>query len=252
MIKILPINAPYYLDAADLSAATAVYLDSALTYIAPDGFYRNGTVVRQQSAGILLSVEACADCNECTNCILICEQNWTNENLDVITYSNGDEIPQVTDPTAWAALTTGAWCYYNNDPANNAIYGKLYNWYAVNDSRGLAPTGYHIPSDAEWKTLTTCLGGESVAGGAMKETGTAHWASPNTDATNSSGFTALPASSRSSYGTFTGIGNYGNFWSSTEYDGFNSWDRYVNNNNAIAARSFISKKCGLSIRLIKD
>ena len=87
--------------------------------------------------------------------IVIGTQQWMRENLDVVTYRNGDIIPQVTDATAWAALTTGAWCYYNNDSANGAIYGKLYNWYAVNDTRGLAPTGWHVPTDAEWTILTT-------------------------------------------------------------------------------------------------
>ncbi|RYY08664.1 MAG: hypothetical protein EOO04_39670, partial [Chitinophagaceae bacterium] len=84
----------------------------------------------------------------------ICDQVWTVKNLDVTTYRNGDPIPQVTDPNAWATARTGAWCYYDNDPSNGAIYGKLYNWYAVNDARGLAPAGWHVPSDAEWNTLT--------------------------------------------------------------------------------------------------
>ena len=96
--------------------------------------------------------------------VTICGQKWMEKNLDVTTYRNGDTIPYVTDPTAWAALTTGAWCYYNNDPSTNSIYGKLYNWYAVADSRGLAPAGWHVSTDAEWTTLVTCLGGASVAG----------------------------------------------------------------------------------------
>src|ERR1035437_4904310 len=125
--------------------------------------------------------------------VTICTQSWMLKNLDVSTYRNGDLIPEVTDGSAWSALTAGAWCWYNNDSATNAsTYGKLYNWYAVNDPRGLAPTGWHVPSDAEWTTLSTCLGGNAVAGGAMKETGTTHWTSPNTGATNSSGFTGLP------------------------------------------------------------
>jgi uncharacterized protein (TIGR02145 family) len=82
------------------------------------------------------------------------------ENLDVVTYRNGDIIPQVTDPSLWSSLTTGAWCYYNNDANNGGIYGKLYNWYAVNDPRGLAPEGWHVPTDEEWETLTNKLGGE--------------------------------------------------------------------------------------------
>src|SRR5665647_2153473 len=140
--------------------------------------------------------------------VTICTQVWMLKNLDVSTYRNGDLIPEVTDQTAWATLTTGAWCYNNNDPAVGVIYGKLYNWYAVNDPRGLAPTGWHVPSDAEWTTLSTCLGGDAVAGGAKKETGTTHWTSPNTGATNSSGFTALPGGLRDRTGPFYNVAKY--------------------------------------------
>ena len=153
--------------------------------------------------------------------VSICDQVWMKKNLDVDHYRNGDPIPQVTDPTQWANLTTGAWCYYNNDPANRTTYGKIYNWYAVNDSRGLAPVGWHIPTDAEWTELENCLGGESVAGGKMKETGTTHWLSPNTGATNESGFTALPGGSRSYMnGLYYEIGQSGAWWSSTEFTPF--------------------------------
>jgi len=128
--------------------------------------------------------------------VQIGNQTWTLKNLDVSTYRNGDPIPQVQDNTAWANLSTGAWCYYLNNTANGTIYGKLYNWYAVNDPRGLAPNGYHIPTDAEWTTLTTYLGGSTLAGGKMKEAGSSHWLSPNTGATNSSGFKGLPGGFR--------------------------------------------------------
>ncbi len=156
--------------------------------------------------------------------VTICNQVWMNKNLDVSTYRNGDPIPKVTDPTIWAGLTTGAYCYYNNDSAQYAaVYGKLYNWYAVNDPRGLAPIGWHVPSDAEWGALETCLGGSSVAGGKLKEAGTAHWSSPNTGAINSSGFAGLPGGRRRDYGTFDSFGGYGFWWSSTEYQPFNAW-----------------------------
>jgi uncharacterized protein (TIGR02145 family) len=102
--------------------------------------------------------------------IKIGTQTWTTKNLEVETYRNGEVIPQVQDANAWANLKTGAWCYYENNTANGTTYGKLYNWYAVNDPRGLAPQGYHIPSDAEWTILTDYLGGESVAGKKMKST----------------------------------------------------------------------------------
>jgi len=114
------------------------------------------------------------------------------KNLDVDHYRNGDPIPEVQDSAQWVNLKTGAWCYYNNSDSLGKIYGKFYNWYAVNDPRRLAPIGYHVPSDAEWTVLSTFLGGNKGSGGKMKETDTTHWSSPNKGATNSSGFTALP------------------------------------------------------------
>ena len=97
--------------------------------------------------------------------VTISNQTWMKSNLNVSHYRNGDVIPQITDSSQWANLTTGAWCYYKNDDANGPVYGKMYNWYAVNDPRGLAPVGYHIPNNLEWSNLTTFLGGESIAGG---------------------------------------------------------------------------------------
>ncbi|HZV69689.1 MAG TPA: FISUMP domain-containing protein [Saprospiraceae bacterium] len=145
----------------------------------------------------------------------ICCQSWMTKNLDVTTYRNGDPIPKVTTNSAWAVLTTGAYCYYNNDSTTYAAtYGKLYNWYAVNDPRGLAPEGWHIPTDFEWTTLGNCLGGNSIAGGLMKEAGTVHWTSPNTGATNLSGFTGLPAGFRDNSGFFNAISTTGVWWSS--------------------------------------
>ena len=184
--------------------------------------------------------------------VTIGSQIWTNPNLDVVTYRNGDIIPQVTDPTAWAALTTGAWCYYNNDPANNTKYGKMYNWYAVNDIRGLAPIGYHVPTDAEWTVLTTYLGGTTVAGSKMKEVGNTNWNSPNTDATNMSLFTGLPGGNRDINGNYFDVGNYGNWWSSTEYNINTAWGRYLYNSSGNVQRTNYYKKDGLSVRLIKD
>lgn len=151
---------------------------------------------------------------------LNCSQVWMSKNLDIAYYSNGDPIPQVTDSIQWANLTTGAWCYYHNDPANGVIYGKLYNWYAVTDPRGLAPAGWHIPSFPEYQTLRDCLAGKSVAGGKMKEVGTVHWTSPNAGATNSSGFTALPGGYRSFDGgtqseVFKSLGHTGIWYCST-------------------------------------
>ena len=186
------------------------------------------------------------------NEVIIGSQVWAKRNLDVAYYRNGDPIPQVTDPTQWANMTTGAWCYYNNDPANGAIYGKLYNWYAVNDPRGLAPEGWHVPSDAEWTTLTTFLGGASVAGGKLKETGTTHWLSPNTGATNETGFTALPGGWRTENGSSTYLGISGDWWTTTTSSSNSAWDRYIANTLIIVDAVSILKNEGLSIRLIKD
>ena len=195
----------------------------------------------------------------------ICNQVWATKNLDVTTYSDGTIIPQVTDPTAWANLTTGAWCYYNNDVANNATYGKLYNWYAaagIYDSaslsnpalrKKLAPAGWHVPTDAEWTTLTTCLGGESIAGGKMKQTGTTYWNSPNQDATNSSGFTGLPGGCRNNSGMFTSIGLNGYWWGSSEYNTTNAWDRILFYDGGNVGRGFsFNKRVGFSLRCLRD
>lgn len=196
--------------------------------------------------------------------LTICTQVWATQNLDVTTYSDGTVIPQVTDPTQWANLTTGAWCYYNNDPAYGAVYGKLYNWYAaagIYDAaslanpalrKKLAPTGWHVPTDAEWTTLTTCLGGETIAGGKMKETGTAHWQIPNQDATNSSGFTGLPGGFRYSSGSFSLIGFNGYWWSSSEYDTAYAWLRYLYYYDGVAYRNSFNKGSGFSVRCLRD
>lgn len=187
------------------------------------------------------------------NYLPIGNQIWIQQNLNVSRYRNGDVIPQVTNPTQWANLTTGAWCYYNNDPATATIYGKLYNWYAVNDSRGLAPQGTHIPGDYEWTTLSNYLGGDAVAGGKLKEIGTTHWLSPNTNGDNTSGFTGLPGGYRTNIGAFININNYGYWWSATESNTSSSWYRflYYNNGNFIRDNGF-SKVYGFSVRLIKD
>jgi uncharacterized protein (TIGR02145 family) len=184
--------------------------------------------------------------------VTICNQTWTKSNLNVSRYRNGDVIPQVTDPNAWANLTTGAWCYYNNDPVNGQTYGKLYNWYAINDTRGIAPIGWHIPTDLELTTLTTnCLGGDGIAGGKMKEIGITHWLTPNAGATNISGFTALPGGFRNASG-FNSIGIDGYFWSFSENDTTNAWYRILVYGNAGVGRSSTFKNLGFSVRCIKD
>lgn len=184
--------------------------------------------------------------------IVIGTQQWMEKNLDVVTYRNGDIILQVTDPTAWAGLTTGAWCYYNNDPLNGAIYGKLYNWYAVNDSRGLAPQGWHIPTDAEWTTISTLLGGELVAGGKMKTTGTTLWTTPNTDATNESGYAGLPGGFRYFTGTFVRVGAVGGWWGATENGTSEAWFHFLYYGFGELRRSTDDKTDGYSVRCLRD
>ena len=194
--------------------------------------------------------------------VTIGTQVWTTKNLDVSTYRDGTVIPQVTDPTAWAALKTGAWCYYNNDAANGTTYGKLYNWYAVvgihdtdpsTPNKILAPAGYHIPSDGEWTILITFLGGESVAGGKMKSTGTTQWNSPNGNATNSSSFTGLSGGARSSADViFFNIGFEGFWWTSTELPTVNAWHRSLDYYDGYAYRRYGSKGYGFSVRCLRD
>jgi uncharacterized protein (TIGR02145 family) len=185
--------------------------------------------------------------------VIIGTQIWSLNNLDVVTYRNGDSIPKVSDPTEWSNLTTGAYCYYNNDSASYAsVYGKLYNWYAVTDPRGLVPAGWHIPTDIEWTTLTTFLGGESIAGEKLKEAGLLHWVTPNS-ANNSSGFTALPGGGRSSTGSINSlIGERGYWWSATEQSTINAWPRSLVNSTIVTFRTSANKKSGFSVRCIKN
>ena len=192
------------------------------------------------------------------NEVQIGNQIWMTKNLNVSRYRNGDPIPQVTNPTQWANLTTGAWCYYNNNPANGSIYGKLYNWYAVNDPRGLAPVGWHIPTDAEWTALTTFLGFTDVAGGKMKATGTLEagtglWKSPNASATNSSIFSALPGGyiADNGSGSFL-IDRYGYWWSITEFGSLRAIARILNYTNGSITTLEFFKDNGFSVRCIKD
>ena len=192
----------------------------------------------------------------CFNCVespvVIGTQTWDKCNLDVTTYANGDTIPQVTDGAVWNTLTTGAWCYYDNDPANGPIYGKIYNWYAVNDPRGLAPTGKHIPSDEEWTTLTDYLGGLTVAGGKMKETGLCHWLDPNTGATNESGFSAFGGGYFNGVNSFSNIKQNGFWWSSTERFPLTAWNVSLNNSVFDITRTSSPKKTGISVRCLLD
>ena len=184
----------------------------------------------------------------------LCNGTWMLKNLDVKTYRNGDPIPQVTDNATWLMLNTGAWCWYNNDSATYAaIYGRLYNWWAVNDRRGLAPRGWHVPTTTEWQSVIDCLGGEAVAGAALKEAGTTHWLSPNTGANNSSGFTGLPVGGRfGSDGSFINNGMYCDWWSATPVSVAVGKTFYVGKDSASVKEGGHLNYHGFSVRCKKD
>jgi uncharacterized protein (TIGR02145 family) len=190
------------------------------------------------------------------NTVQIGTQCWTQSNLKVTKYRNGDNIPTGLSDAQWGSTSSGAYAIYNNDPVNDALYGKLYNWYAVTDSRGLCPTGWHVPSDGEWTTLTTFLGGQSVAGGAMKSTATqptpGGWYAPNTGATNSSGFTGLPGGLRASGGGFSDLGYTGTWWSSSFGGSIGAWYRILFYGNADATIFYNDPSSGFSVRCARD
>jgi uncharacterized protein (TIGR02145 family) len=210
----------------------------------------NGLEVKSSNGWVLLTPSNAVSLST----VVIGTQQWTDKNLDVLTYRNGDLIPQVKDPTTWAALTTGAWCYFNNDPSGfGAIYGKLYNWYAVNDPRGLAPQGWHIATYDEWATLSTTLGGTAVAGSKLKTSGTSRWVSPNTGATNESGFSALPGSYRDIDGRFLNFtGQSGYWWTAKEFNTSNAFYYFLNNTIENLLWGNENKKRGFSVRIIRD
>jgi uncharacterized protein (TIGR02145 family) len=185
--------------------------------------------------------------------VTIGTQVWMTKNLDVSTFRNGDPIPEAKTNSEWEAAGENqqpAWCYYKNDPANGAKYGKLYNWYAVNDPRGLAPVRYHIPTDAEWTQLSEYLGGEDVAGKKMKST--SGW-NENGNGTNESGFNGLPGGCRSNLGNFELIGEHGYWWSSSEYDATFAWGRGLKDYNGNVKRGYgPGKEGGFSVRCLRD
>jgi uncharacterized protein (TIGR02145 family) len=200
--------------------------------------------------------------------VTIGTQTWMGANLDVVKYRNGDPIPEVSDPTAWGNLATGAWCYPDNDPAKGALTGKLYNWYAVNDPRGLAPAGWHIPTQTEWKTLFMYLGMTqaeadgygyppdayhgTTEGGQLKEEGTSLWLSQNVGATNYTGFTALPAGYRNTSNGFSGYRTAAGWWAATDFDQNRAWMRMVVYYYANTYHNNLPKTMGFSVRCIQD
>jgi len=191
-------------------------------------------------------------CGNSSKELTIGSQVWMVENLNVDKFSNGDPIPHVKTDADWEKADKNkqpAWCYYDNDPSNGEKYGKLYNWYAVNDPRGLVPKGWHVPSDEEWTTLTDHMGGDDVAGTKMKSTSGWH---DDGNGTNGSGFLGLPGGFRDVDGTFNLIGKHGFWWSSSESNTSSSWFRFLYYPAGMVGRDNLSKECGLSVRCIKD
>jgi uncharacterized protein (TIGR02145 family) len=194
------------------------------------------------------------------NIVTIGTQVWMAENLKTTKYNDGTPIPNTTDNTTWAALTTGAYSDYSNTPSNSTTYGRLYNWYVVdnnaatkvasNGGKNVCPTSWHIPTDAEWTTLTTYLGGESVAGGKLKDT--THWTTPNIGATNETGFTALPGGGRDTNGAFYNIGNNGYWWSSSEGSTTYALSRYMYYGTTNVSRYNDFMQYGFSVRCVRD
>ncbi len=183
--------------------------------------------------------------------VLMGSMLWTGKNLDVAHYRNGDPIPEVKDPKEWAILTTGAWCYNLNNPDNGKAYGKLYNWYAVNDPRGLAPKGWHVATDREWSTLSDFLGGTEEAGGALKAA--ALWKEQANGVERKSGFEALPAGARrDTDGNFMPPGQYSRLWSSTASSATTAWCRSLGYFDAALRRGMANKKTGFSVRFVKN
>lgn len=182
--------------------------------------------------------------------VTIGSQVWLVENLKTTTYNNGVSIPPVTGNSAWEALAAPGYCWYGNDLSKKTSYGALYNWYAISEGN-LCPTGWHVPSVTEWTTLLTHIGGYE-GGGKLKETGTTHWMTPNTGATDEIGFTALPGGYRYNNGTFYELGEQGYWWSSTLLNATQAYNFHLSSANTRLGQSADDKEYGYSCRCIKD
>jgi len=182
--------------------------------------------------------------------IKIGDQYWMLENLKVTHYRNGDAILNIKSDTGWENSNQGAYCDYENKTSNSTTYGRLYNWFAVNDSRSICPAGWHVPSNDEWYTLTNLLGGDEVAAGKLKEAGTIHWLSPNAGATNETGFTAIPGGSRETDGSFSYLGLSADFWSSTLFINDVAWERFLDYSSPGVYTHGNAVRSGFSVRCI--
>ena len=193
------------------------------TRLKDDSFQKDSIPKKQAVTG-----ETVKDCDgNIYHTVKIGTQVWLLENLKTTKYRDCTPISNVKNDAAWGQLVSGGYCDYKNVEKNAATYGRLYNWYVIRDKRGIAPEGWHVPSNAEFKTLVEFLGGQSVAGGKLKEAGFTHWPLPNKDASNTSGFTGLPGGDRAKSGSFYALGEYGYLWTSTESVKNSAFNRHL-------------------------
>lgn len=175
---------------------------------------------------------------------------WAAENLTVSRYRNGDSIPEVNDPGKWSGLTDGAWCWYSNNSENGKSYGKLYNWYAVNDPRGLAPEGWHVATDGDWSSLSEALGGDEVSGGKLKAD--RFWKEADS-LEGKSGMALLPSGARrDTDGEFVLMGEYSRHWTSSEINAGRAWAWAVGYFDKALRRGEAAKRLGFAVRCVKD
>jgi len=244
----LTANTSYYVRAYATNSAGTAYGNELSFTTSGSG---SGGIVTNPGAGVTF------DGYTYSSIVLGNGQEWMAENLRTTTYANGDPIPNVTDNTQWTNLTTGAWSHYNNDSQYENPYGKLYNFHTVADSRNVCPSGWHVPQDSEWLTLVNYLDPNetgdyvtNIAGGKMKSTGFQYWSSPNTDASNESGFSGHPGGCRNP--NFLLLGVWGCWWDSSNIGTNASWFRYVDANSGVILKDLLPREYGVSIRCLKD
>lgn len=234
-------NGTFTSTVTEISTTTTYYVRAYATNSAGTGYGNMvATLITDKSGNVYTSIK-------------IGTQTWLKENLRTTKYRTGEEISKDTTALAWSTATFGACCDYMNIPANGLKYGKLYNWAAINDSRNIAPVGWHVATDAEWSILIAYLDGEISAGGKLKEAGNANW-KVNTGSTNSSGFTALPGHRRAPNGDF-GLVDSGYWWTSTTNTSSSTstvWYWSLNSDNNEVSRTYCSPGYGYSVRCVKD